>query len=113
MESKEVNKISFVTHPGVVLDRILTIFAKNGRNVAMTALAEAVKADVREQGHGGRHTPLTLLWYVVGARVSGDASFHLQPAFVSKLAFSEHETALYRLHTTAIETFRSTTSESA
>jgi hypothetical protein len=99
------NELAFVSNPGVFLDRILTVFAHQGRDLAMDALSKAVRQDVQENSRVGGYTPRTLLWYVVGARVSGDPSFYMQPAFVSALSLNEHEAALYRVHISAIETF--------
>ncbi|WP_175693960.1 hypothetical protein [Burkholderia ambifaria] len=107
----ETNQLSFISEPGVILDRILTVFAHQGRDVAMDALAKAVRQDVQENGRGSGYTPRTLLWYVVGARVSGDPSFYVQPAFVKALALSEHEAALFRVHISGIELFRSQVGE--
>ena len=106
------NELSFISNPGVILDRILTVFVHHGRDVAMDALIKAVRHDIQENGSGRGYTPRTLLWYVVGARVSGDPSFYVQPTFVNALALSEHEAALYRVHISAIEGFRAQVGES-
>ncbi|HDR9510431.1 hypothetical protein C5615_29840 [Burkholderia cepacia] len=105
-------ELSFVTNPGVILDRILTVLAHQGRDVAMDALSKAVRQDVQENGRARGYAPRTLLWYVVGARVSGDPSFHVQPAFVNALSLTEHEAALYRVQISAIEAFRAQAGES-
>jgi hypothetical protein len=109
MHSKDAAEITFITNPGVILDRILTIFAHKGRDVAMKSLVDVVRADVQAQAAGGGYTPRTLLWYVIGARVSGDASFYADPEFVNALALREHESALFRTDVSGIELFRSTT----
>lgn len=111
MQSKDTGEITFITNPGVIMDRTLTIFAHKGRDVAMNALVDVVRADVQEQGRGGGYTPRTLLWYVIGARISGDAMFHVQPAFAKALALREREAALYQANIAAIDLFRSTTDD--
>ncbi|MBN3814093.1 hypothetical protein [Paraburkholderia sp. Ac-20347] len=93
----EDTEISFVSNPGLILDRILTLFAHQGRDAAMDAFAKAVRQDVEESSLGG-YTPRTLLWYVVGVRVSGDPSFHAQPSFVDALSLSAREKQTYRAH---------------
>jgi hypothetical protein len=103
----ETNQLSFVSEPGVILDRILTVFANHGRDAAMDALGKVVRQDVQENGRGGGYTPRTLLWYVVGARVSGDPSFYVQPAFAKALDLSVREAALFQAHISGIELFRS------
>ena len=112
MQNEINEKVNFAINPGLILDRILTIFAHKGRDVAMQSLVDAVRADVQAQAHGG-YTPRTLLWYVVGARISGDASFYVQPDFVAALGLSEREKPLYQVNITGIEMFRSATGESA
>ncbi|SEI14589.1 hypothetical protein SAMN05192544_102570 [Paraburkholderia hospita] len=78
----------------------------------MKSLVEVVRADVQEQARGA-YTPRTLLWYVVGARISGDQSFYLRPDFVEALSLRENEKPLYQVNITGIEMFRSATGESA
>lgn len=107
----ETNQVSFVSEPGTILDRILTVSAHQGRDVAMDALAKAVRQDVQENGRVGGYMPRTLLWYVVGARVGGDPSFYVQPAFVKALDLTEHEAAPFRVHISGIELFRSQVGE--
>lgn len=103
----ETTELSFISNPGVILDRVLTVFAHQGRDVAMQALITAVRQDVQENGRTPGYTPRTLLWYVVGAQVSGDPLFYAQRAFVEALSLRELETELYRVHISAIEAFRS------
>ncbi|MGN6318705.1 hypothetical protein [Trinickia sp.] len=105
-------ELSFVGNPGVILDRMLTVFAHKGRDVAMDAMNKAVRQDVQASGRERGYTPRTLLWYVVGARVSGDPSFYVQPTFVNALSLNEHEAALYRVHISAIEAFRAQAGDS-
>jgi hypothetical protein len=109
----EDTEISFVTNPGLILDRILTLSAHKGREAAMEALAKAVRQDVEENSRGSGYAPVTLLWYVVGVRVSGDSSFHAQPSFVDALSLNAHAKQIYRVHMAAIDTFRAQTSSTA
>ena len=101
----EDTEISFVRTPGLILDRILTLLAHKGRAVAMEALTKAVSEDVQENSQNSRYTPRTLLWYVVGVRVSGDSTFHAQPSFVDALGLNAHAQQIYRVHMAAIDAF--------
>lgn len=98
-------EISFVKTPGLILDRILTLLAHKGRAIAMEALTRAVSEDVQENSRNSGYTPRTLLWYVIGVRVSGDSTFHTQPAFVDALGLNAHAQQIYRVHLSAIDTF--------
>jgi hypothetical protein len=108
----EGTEISFVSNPGLILDRILTLFAHKGREAAMEAFVKAVREDVEENSRGG-YTPRTLLWYVVGVRISGDPSFHAQPSFVDALSLSAHGRQTYRVHMAAIDSFRAQTNSAS
>ncbi|WP_429501151.1 hypothetical protein ACQUFY_28125 (plasmid) [Robbsia andropogonis] len=99
--------LSFITHPGLILDRTLTVFATHGRATAMKALVQSVRADIQENAKSVGYTPLVLLWYVVGARISGDPSFHEKPEFVNALELTEAERAHYRVIISAIAQFLS------
>jgi hypothetical protein len=105
----EDNKISFVSSPGLMLDRILTLSADRGREAAMAALAKVVREDVEANNREPGRSPVTLLWYVVGVRISGDSTFHVQPSFVDEMSLSPHGQQLYRVHLAAIDAFRERT----
>ncbi|WP_257829829.1 hypothetical protein [Burkholderia glumae] len=109
----EDSKISFVSSPGLILDRILTLFADKGREAAMAALTKVVREDVETSSRKPGMSSVTLLWYVVGVRISGDPTFHVQPSFVDELSLSAHGQQLYRVHLAAIDAFRERTSTAA
>ncbi|WP_143134449.1 hypothetical protein [Burkholderia ubonensis] len=105
----EDSRISFVSSPGLILDRILTLSADQGREAAMAALTKVVREDVETKNREPGRSPVTLHWYVVGVRISGDPTFHVQPSFVDELSLSAHGQQLYRVHLAAIDAFRKRT----
>ncbi|KVD94689.1 hypothetical protein WS63_03365 [Burkholderia stagnalis] len=105
----EDTEISFVSNPGRILDRILTLFAHKGREAAVEALTKAVRQDIEENSRGPGYAPVPLLWYVVGVRISGDSTFHTQPSFVDALSLSAHAQQIYRVHLATIDSFRAHT----
>lgn len=98
--------ITFPEDAGLLLDRALTVFVNDGSSAAMTALIPMVREDVRENASNRSYTPKPLLWYLVGARISGDASFHTSPEFLAKLALDASELEMFKMHVSAIELFR-------
>jgi hypothetical protein len=84
----EDTQISFADDTGTILDRILKLYAHEGRDVAMGAIVKVVRRDVEGNSCEPGHEPLTLLWYIVGVRISGDITFHAQPSFVDALDLS-------------------------
>ncbi|MBU9371806.1 hypothetical protein LGM85_22545 [Burkholderia multivorans] len=75
----------------------------------MAALTKVVRDDVEAKNRELGRSPVTLLWYVVGVRISGDPTFHVHPSFVDELSLSAHGQQLYRVQLAAIDAFRERT----
>jgi len=107
MQSGNDSDLTFVADPGVVADRILTLYARTGREEAMKWLIVAARSDIEESARGVGYEPRPVLWYVIGKEISGDPTYYESEEFMNALQLGPNELPWYQSAVEAIRAYLS------